>query len=65
MYWEREPFNVKATGQQKHAVTVKKCEFKKNQMRDFIIFIWIQKNWGNGSMSMQRMNIHTDMPEGF
>ena len=65
MYWEREPFNVKATGQQKHAVTVKKCEFKKNQMWDFIIFIWIQKNWENGSMSMQRMNIHTDMPEGF
>ena len=31
---------MKATGQQKHAVTVKKCEFKKNQMRDFIIFIW-------------------------
>ena len=43
----------------------KSASSKKNQMRDFIIFIWIQKNWGNGSMSMQRMNIHTDMPEGF
>ena len=64
MYWEREPFNVKlqATEACSHC---KKVRVQKEPDAGFHNIYLDTENWENGSMSMQRMNIHTDMPEGF